>query len=156
MTQRFFEYFIADEPMTELTEAQALAKGIYVTEIDLDGIRHYQSYLDNALDCIIYPDAEPSPANANLHGARYAGVRRWVVSPTIRDGETARRTVWVYAADGTLEQRTDYVFEERRTTETWFHGDGTPGGMLERRYNEHGEEIEVLEHAPGGRILVHD
>jgi hypothetical protein len=37
---------------------------------------------------------------------------------------------------------------------TWYGADGQLGGSRERRYNEQGEQIEVIETTPDGRRII--
>lgn len=153
--QRYYEYFLSDEPMPELTEAEAIASGYYVTEL-AGPPRHFQSYLEGELARILYPDTSPSDDLRHHRRERYPDRPYWVFSPTARDGDVKRQTVWEYDANDELQRRNEYVFEPRRTVQTWFFGDGQRGGMLERIYDEHGDQVEVREHAADGRVLVHD
>ena len=152
MKPRYFETYFSDDPMTELDENAALDSGYYVKE--LDSPRRYESFIAGSLARVNYPEA-PTDELQRFHRERYPDLDAWFYGPTTHEGTTRRKTIWEFDRSGALTHRNDYVYEPRRTTHSWYDAAGKYGGKLERIYDEHGEEIEVREHSPDGRVLVH-
>lgn len=156
MGRYFSEYFIDSEPVP-MDENAALDGGSYILEVTpADGPHHLRRVHDGDLMFVSYRDTEPTPEILAYQQRAYPGVEFRIATALVREGDTKRWTEWTYAGDGSLDRRSDYVQEPRRTLDTWFGADGKLGGKLERFYDEHGEETRVVEHGPDGRVLVHD
>lgn len=154
MTPRYFETFFVDDSMTELPEVEARALPSYVVEADVGATRRMEVWLHGALERVIYPDTQPGPEIAELQRTRDAGVPTWITSVVTRDADATRYTIWYYTPSSQLERRTDYANTRERSISTWYDADGQIGGARERRYNEEGEQIEVIETTPDGRRVI--
>jgi hypothetical protein len=154
MMPRYFDLFFVDEPMTELLEEEARALPSYVVEANAGTIRRMEVWLHGELERVIYPESQPGLEVAELQRTRDAGVSTWITSPVTRDADAARYTIWYYAPGGGLDHRTECVNSSERSVSTWYGADGQLGGSRERRYNEQGEQIEVIETTPDGRRII--
>ena len=153
---RYFEFFFAADPMTEISESEARTSGSYAVEADVGATRRFEVWVQGELDHVVYSDAQPAPHIAELQRTIDARVPTWITSPAVHDGEQQRYTIWYYAPGGQLNNRTDYVNTPGRAVSTWYDAHDRLGGTLERRYNEHGEQIEAVETTPDGRRIVVD
>jgi len=153
---RYFEFFFPADPMTEISEAEARGSGSYAVEANVGAMTRYEVWVQGQLDHAVYPEAEPGPQIAELQRTKDAGVPTWITSTAIRDGDQVRYTIWYYDRGDRLEKRVERVNTPGRDVSTWYDAEGRLGGTLERRFNEHGEQIEVVATTPDGRRLVVD
>jgi hypothetical protein len=151
---RYFETFFVADPMTDLPEAEARALPSYVVEADAGATRRMEVWLHGELERVVYPDTRPGPEVAELQRTKDARVSTWVTSTVARDADEDRYTIWYYKPGGELEHRTDYVSTPALIVSTWYNAAGKLGGSRERHYNEHGEQVEVIEITPEGRRMI--
>lgn len=153
---RYFESFIVDEPLTEISEQQARDSGWYVVEANRQGVRRLEVFSEGKLDRVVFPETAPSPAISALQRGLDAKVPTWIASAPVREGDQLRYTLWYYEPGGRLEKRVDTVDRPGLYTSSWFDAEGRLGGTLERRFDEYGELIEVVEILPDGRRIIVD
>ena len=149
---RFFEAFFAADPMTELSEADARARGSFVEEIvPTGGPRHFVATSNGAVDRIVYPDAEPSPEIATFHQQRYPGLSHWITSTMSRDGDRRSYRAWHHDPDGTRFSTVTYILGPDADETISYGPDGTVLSRLVEYYDEANQLIRSVLYDGAGK-----
>jgi hypothetical protein len=149
---RYYSKFYNSEPMTELSEAEALAHGTYAELVD-DPIQHYRMVIRRKLHTAIYPGQSDPAAAIAVHAAMYPNVPAHVYSPPVRDKDCVRWRTWYVNADGTLEKILEPETYERPFYRESYRGpDGELRSYTEYHYDEGGNLSEVVTYNPDGTV----
>ena len=148
---RFFQAFYAAYPMTELSEADARSADTFVEEVvPPDSPRHFVATINGAVERVVYPDAEPSPAIETFHRARYPGLAHWIMSTVRRDGNRSIYRAWHHDARGALIRSVAYDFSPETEESITYGPDGALlGRMVE--YYEAGQLLRSVEYDAAGK-----
>jgi hypothetical protein len=155
VSARYFTQFFNDDPMTEISEAEALAKGSYVVE-EPGPPRRFRRYTRHQLDSVIYvAPIEIADAIADLK-RRGEGVDAEVYGPVehLADGRVRWRT-WYVASSGEVEKilEPEFLPDGRFARERYLDGSGTWISDHVYQYNSNDELYEVTTVAPDGTVL---
>lgn len=132
---RYFERFIADGPLVEISAEQATALGTYVEEIVGPPV-HYKRFVHATLRTIIYPETpEPQAAVAHFH-AHYQGLGASldVVYDVVRSERAHAFTISYYDSSGEWKNSLRYEMDE----------DGED--YREFRLDAHGRVLDSISH----------
>jgi hypothetical protein len=149
---RFFKTFLAADPMSELSEADARATGTFVEEVVLDKApRHFVATLRGVVDRVIYPDAEPSPAIESFHREHYPGVALWITSTVNRDGHHRSFRAWHHDSTGALIRSVAYDFSPETEESITYGPDGALLGRMVEYYDAAGALVRSIVYDAAGK-----
>jgi hypothetical protein len=154
--RRYFEaYANGVEPMVELSEAEALARGRYVA-LDDDPPPIYRRIADGALRTVIYPGWQQPTVPLEHFRKTSPGVPAEIYSPAEKDYSGHHRwCVWYVEPDGQIARMLEQEFggEGNLLREDEHDGTGALRAYAIYRYDDQGWLIDVTRHAPDGTVL---
>lgn len=152
---RYVRQFFNRSPMVELNETEALESGDYCKEF-VDPMLHYRCFIDHELHKIVYPGwGNPEIPLAEFR-CRKVGVRGEIYSPVEqRTDGSARWQTWYVHSNGEIEKILESEFdgEGRYVRELYRGPDGRLRSYHVYHYDNAGEVLEVITHAPDGTVI---